>query len=133
MEKTHLETGRYKNSQCLEAAQYNSPVSMDLLRLKRSGGNKKIIKRIFHNFSTKNASSGTDYFFTDHFPAEKIRESICASHTYIYVSITAVLHAPMHFPRQYFVFTSRMCALVFQVWSVLAPMPGHIWKVGNVV
>ena len=50
--------------------------------------------------TTKNASSGTDYFFTDHSPAEKIRESICASHTYIYVSITAVLHAPMHFPRR---------------------------------
>ena len=39
--QAHLETGQYKNSLCLEAAQYNSPVSMDLLRLKRSGGKKK--------------------------------------------------------------------------------------------
>ena len=39
--QAHLETGQYKNSRCLEAAQYNSPVSMDLLRLKRSGGEKK--------------------------------------------------------------------------------------------
>ena len=39
--QAHLETGQNKNSLCLEAAQYNSPVSMDLLRLKRSGGEKK--------------------------------------------------------------------------------------------
>ena len=38
--QAHLETGQYKNSRCLEAAQYNSPVSMDLLRLKRSGEKK---------------------------------------------------------------------------------------------
>ena len=34
--QAHLETGQYKNSLCLEAAQYNSPVLMDLLRLKGS-------------------------------------------------------------------------------------------------
>ena len=39
--QAHLETGQYKNSLCLEAAQYNSPVSTDLLRLKRSGEEKK--------------------------------------------------------------------------------------------
>ena len=39
--QTHLETGQYNNSLCPEAAQYNSPVSMDL---KRSGGKKKIKK-----------------------------------------------------------------------------------------
>ena len=45
--QAHLETGQYKNSLCLEAAQYNSPVSMDLLRLKRSGGKKQYI--LYHD------------------------------------------------------------------------------------
>ena len=41
--QAHLETGQYKNSLCLEAAQYNSPVSTDLLRLKRSGEKKNVV------------------------------------------------------------------------------------------
>ena len=38
-------TGQYKRSLCLEAAQYNSSVSMDLLRLKRS---ERKTKNVFH-------------------------------------------------------------------------------------
>ena len=47
----HLETGHYKNSLCLEAAQYNSPVSMDLLRLKKiqykiqPSGNRNLLNK----------------------------------------------------------------------------------------
>ena len=45
--QAHLETGQYKNSLCLEAAQYNSPVLMDLLRLKRSGEKKTAVSILF--------------------------------------------------------------------------------------
>ena len=50
--QAHLETGQYKNSLCLEAAQYNSPVSMDLLQLKRGGGEKKMGVLTANNLST---------------------------------------------------------------------------------
>ena len=46
--QAHLETGQYKNSLCLEAAQYNSPLSMHLLQLKRSGGKKN--QHVFAHF-----------------------------------------------------------------------------------
>ena len=58
--QAHLETGQYKNSLCLEAAQYNSPVSMDLLRLKRSGGKKKKIQyrwRVLERISTSQSQT----------------------------------------------------------------------------
>ena len=65
--QAHLETGQYKSSLCLEAAQYKSRVSMDRLRLKSSGGKKKINARLHkmhageshligpHTFGNKNA------------------------------------------------------------------------------
>ena len=41
LSKAHLETGQYKNRLCLEAAQYNSPVPLDLLAAKKERKKKR--------------------------------------------------------------------------------------------